>query len=160
MAGKFMVRRFKVGRFKVGRFKVGRFIASPFRQSTDIAVRARQESRFGSRAKGDRQHPECGIKPEGKVRRADVAQPEVFAPPELPPVAIESGVGAGRKSFRQKQLALAQGSKGDRANRIGAFMEHRLVPFFSSVEFWPERFHQQCTRKAVAAARRLETINL
>jgi hypothetical protein len=144
----------------VGKFKVGYFIASPFRQSTGIAGRARQKSRFGSRVKGDGQHPEGGVKTESKVRRANVAQPEVFPPPVLPPVAIESGVCLCRESFRQKQLALAQRTEGDETGWIGTFMKHGLVPFFSSVKFWPERFHQQCTRKAVAARGGLEITNL
>jgi hypothetical protein len=72
----------------------------------------------------------------------------MLAPVQLPPVALESDVRVRRKSFRQEQLAFTKGTEGSGAGGVGAFMEHRLGPIFSSGELQPERFHPQCTREA------------
>jgi hypothetical protein len=64
----------------------------------------------------------------------------MFPPPELPTVAVKSGVQVRRERFREEQLAFAQGTEGNRAGWVGAFLEHGLGPIFSSAEFWPESF--------------------
>ncbi len=51
----------------------------------------------------------------------------MFTSAELPPVAIENRAEIRRKSFRQKQLALAQRKERRRAGGIRAFVKHRLV---------------------------------
>ena len=74
------------------------------------------------------------VEAKREVSRADIAEPKMFTPAKLPPIAIEGTAKVGRKSFRQEQLAFAEGTEGNGAGWVGTFMKHRLVPFFSSVE--------------------------
>jgi hypothetical protein len=59
----------------------------------------------------------------------------MFAPPEFSTVAIESGPEVGRKSFRQEQFAFAEGTEGDGASGVRAFMEHlaRSILLFGKI---------------------------
>ena len=88
----------------------------------------------------NRQHPKGGVETQCEVGRAHLAKPEMFSPPHFPPAAIERRFGVARQSFREEQLAFAQGTEGNRAGWVGAFLEHGLGPIFSSAEFWPESF--------------------
>ena len=53
------------------------------------------------------EHPLAGIEAERVMPRARIAQPEMFAAPQLPAVAKESLIAIRWESFSQKQLAFA-----------------------------------------------------
>jgi hypothetical protein len=86
------------------------------------------------------QHAEGGVEPQRKVRAAVVAQPEMFPPMKLPPVAVEFRAEFRGKSFRQEQFTFAKRSEGNCAGWVGAFMQHGKGPVFSWLESRPERF--------------------
>src|SRR5580700_7875431 len=77
------------------------------------------------------QHPDGGVEPERKLRGAVVAQPEMFTPVKLPPVAVEFRAEFRGESFRQEQLTFAKRSEGNCAGWVGAFMQHGQSPVFS-----------------------------
>src|ERR1700692_484597 len=58
-------------------------------------------------ADGHRKHPLAGIEAERVMPRAGIAQPEMFAAPDLPAVAKESLIAIRGESFSQEQLAFA-----------------------------------------------------
>jgi hypothetical protein len=75
------------------------------------------------------------VETKREVSRADIAEPKMFTPAKLPPIAIEGTAKVGRKSFRQEQLSVTQRTEGNRAGGVCAFMEHWLGPVFSSLSF-------------------------
>ena len=72
-----------------------------------VGCGAGEEVRTGALAEGDGQHPETGVETEREVSGAGVAEPEMFTPAELAPIAVERNAEVSRKGFRQKQLAFA-----------------------------------------------------
>jgi hypothetical protein len=84
----------------------------------------------------------------------------MFTPPEFLPATIEGGAQVGRKSFRQKEFAFAQRAEGNCAGRIGAFLKHRLVPVFSSVEFGQRDSTNSARERPKLLREILEGINL
>lgn len=101
---------------------------------------ASKEAWSGAAAEGNGQHPKVVVESQREVSAAGIAEPEMFAPAQLLPVALERDARVGWKSFGKKQLAFAQGTEWNCACGVGAFMQHRLGPIFSSVELRPERF--------------------
>jgi hypothetical protein len=85
-------------------------------------------------AEGNGQHPKGGIETQREVSTADIAEPEMLASADLPPVAVERDTKVGRKGFGKEQLAFTKGAKGNRACGVSAFMKHGLGPIFSSVK--------------------------
>jgi hypothetical protein len=83
----------------------------------------------------DRPHPESVVKTEREVRRAGIAKPEMFTPPQLPTVATVSLIEIGGESFSQKQLAFAQGTEGNGTRGICAFVKHGLESILLFYEF-------------------------
>jgi hypothetical protein len=107
---------------------------SPFEKHSGVSGGAGEEVWPLSVAEGDRHHPLSRVKTKREMRRAGVAEPEVFPATELPPGTVETGVEIRRKSFRQKKLAFAQRSERNCACRVGAFVEHGLGPIFFLLE--------------------------
>src|SRR5271163_1786091 len=81
-------------------------------------------------AEWDGQHPERRVETERKVGSARATEPEMLAPAEFAPIAIEIGVKVGRAGFCQEQLAFPQRSEGNRTGGVSAFMEHGTLPVF------------------------------
>jgi hypothetical protein len=75
------------------------------------------------------------VEAKREVSRAGIAEPEMFTPAKLPPITIEGFANIGRKSFGQEQFSVTQGTEGNRAGRVCAFMQHGLDPVFSSISF-------------------------
>lgn len=78
------------------RFVIGISISLPFDNQSSVDCGGGQEAWTRALAEGDSQHPEVGVETECEVRGAGVAEPEMFTPTDLPPVAIESAAGVGR----------------------------------------------------------------
>jgi hypothetical protein len=74
------------------------------------------------------QHSLFVVEPEREVRRAGLAQPEVFAPRQLLPVPVQDIVGTGRRSLGKEELAFTQRTKGYCAGWICAFPQHGGIP--------------------------------
>src|ERR1700686_577545 len=108
------------------RFVIGLSI-SPFDTRSSVDRGAGQEAWIRALAEWDGKHPVGRVETKREMNGAGVAEPEMFTPPELPPVAFESAAGVSRKSFGQKQLAFAQGTEGNRAGWVCTFMKHGAV---------------------------------
>ena len=86
-------------------------------------------------AEGNRQHPEVGVKAEREVRRARAAKPEMFAPTDFPSAPVKRGAKLRWESFREEQLALAQGTEWNSARGVSTFMKHGAASSLLLLEF-------------------------
>jgi hypothetical protein len=78
------------------------------------------------------QHAKSRVETERKVACTCTTEPEMLAPVEFSPIAIEIGVKVGRAGFCKKQLAFPQRSEGNGAGGVSTFMEHGTLPVFLS----------------------------
>jgi len=76
-----------------------------------------------------------GVKTEREVRRASVAEPEVFTPAELPPVAVENGwSGVRRQSVSARNSLPSRRERREPCRTDWRIYGAWLCPVFSSVE--------------------------
>ena len=83
------------------RFAIGLSI-SPFDTRSDVDRGAAQEAWTRALAEWDGKHPVGRVEPKREVNRAGVAEPEMFTPAQLPPVAVESAAGVRGECFREE----------------------------------------------------------
>jgi hypothetical protein len=79
-----------------------------------------------------------GVETQREVSGAGVAKPEMFAPPQLPLIAIERSLGSEGRVSARNSLPSRSERKGTVQLGLAHLCSMGWSPVFSSMEFWPE----------------------